>query len=106
MNQTLQVINKTDEALTTCINPANGEVIAEFRVNTVEELQSAVRNARAAQKIWARVPVKMRAKIILKIRDYIVDHADDIADCVCRDNGKTRTDAMITDVETTTMATS
>lgn len=93
------------EAKTMSINPANGELIGEFRMHSVAELRRAVENARVAQKKWAKVPVKQRAKLVLKMRDYIVAHIDEISDIISRDNGKTRTDAITTDVLTTTMAT-
>ena len=76
-----------------------------FRSNTVGDLRRAIEKARQAQKEWAKVPVKQRAKMIMKVRGYIIDHMDELAECICRDNGKTRVDAITTDVLTTTMAT-
>lgn len=99
-----KVIN-IDDVRTISINPANGEIIGEFKVNTAGDVRRAVERAREAQKEWSRVPVKQRAKMILKIRGYIVEHMDEIAEIVSRDNGKTRTDALTTDVLTTAMAT-
>jgi succinate-semialdehyde dehydrogenase/glutarate-semialdehyde dehydrogenase len=95
-----------DREKTRCFNPANGELIGEVPLNTIKELHNAVAQAREAQKIWAEIPAKERAKRILKIRRHIVDQADEIAEIISRDNGKTRVDAILTEVVTTAMATS
>ena len=83
---------------TLCMNPATGETIAEFKTNTIEEIYNAVERGRVAQAQWAQVPVKKRVKHIRKIIRYITDHADEIADTISRDNGKTRTDAIAAEV--------
>ncbi len=54
--------------------------------------------ARDAQKAWAKVPFSERKSHIHKMRDYIVDHAEELAEIVCRDNGKLRLDALTTEV--------
>ena len=80
---------------TVCINPATGETIGEYRVNTLEELNEAAAGARRAQPLWATVPLKERARLILKTRRFIVDHLDELAEIISRDNGKTRMDALM-----------
>lgn len=80
---------------TVCINPATGETIGEYRVNTIEELNEAVAGARLAQPLWAAMPLKERIRLILKTRRYIVDHLDELAETISRDNGKTRMDALM-----------
>ncbi|MBN1497126.1 MAG: aldehyde dehydrogenase family protein [Spirochaetes bacterium] len=105
MNKPLKKVIRIEDAKTICTNPANGEVIAEYPINTVGDLRRAIDKARQAQKEWAKVPVRRRAKMIMKVRGYIVEHMDELAECICRDNGKTRVDAITTDVLTTTMAT-
>ncbi len=81
--------------VTICINPATGENIGEYRVDTVEELNEAASGARRAQPLWAAMPLKERIRIILKTRRYIVDHLDELAETISRDNGKTRMDALM-----------
>lgn len=83
---------------TLCTNPATGEIIAEYTTDTVEDIFAAVERGRVAQKLWAQVPIRERAKHVRKIIRHITDNADTIADSISRDNGKTRTDAMATEV--------
>lgn len=91
-------------AKTISINPATGEIIADYLVNTREELNNAVASARLAQPAWASLSIKKRRKHIIKIRDYIVENIDEIAETISRDNGKTRIDSIATEVLTSAMA--
>jgi succinate-semialdehyde dehydrogenase/glutarate-semialdehyde dehydrogenase len=92
--------------VTICINPVTGEKLAEYRVNTIKELQEAVQKAKIAQPQWAAVPLKQRKKHMMKIRGYIMDHIDEISEIISKDNGKSRVDAMETEVVTSAMAVS
>jgi acyl-CoA reductase-like NAD-dependent aldehyde dehydrogenase len=89
---------------TICINPGTGEKIAEYDVNTVDDVRKAVQKARAAQVLWAAMPVKKRVKHMKKIRDHIIRNIDEISEIIARDNGKTRADALIAEVVPSTMA--
>jgi len=97
--------NPSTIEMTRCINPATGTVIAEYPVNTVEEVREAVRRARIAQAGWAVLPVKKRAAMVKKIIRYINENADAIAASIASDNGKSITDAMIDEVVPAAMAT-
>ena len=92
------------EDVTICINPATGEKIGEYRVNTVQDVREAVRKAKIAQPLWNKIPLRQRVKLIRKIRDYLIDHIDEIAETISKDNGKSRVDAMETEVVVATMA--
>jgi len=89
---------------TTCVNPATGEVIGYSPVDGPEAVREAVRKAREAQAGWAAVPVAERAAAIRRIRDYLAENADDLAATISRDNGKTRVDALATEVLPAIMA--
>jgi len=80
---------------TVCINPATGENIAEYRVDTVEELKEMATGARRAQPAWAAVPLKEKIRLMLKSRSFLVEHLDELAETLSRDNGKTRMDALM-----------
>lgn len=89
---------------TTCMNPATGDTIGESPLNTTDDLSRAIHQARIAQKAWASTPIKIRVKALFKVREYIASHADELADIIHQDNGKTRLDAMVTDVLPAAMA--
>ncbi len=83
---------------TPCVNPATGEVFSRSPLQTLEDLRSAMVAARRAQTGWAALTPKERARRILPLRDYLVSHADDLALVLSRDNGKTLTDALATEI--------
>ena len=90
---------------TLCVNPATGDIIGYSRMNTVEEAREAIRRARAAQPAWAALPLAERVHIINRIRDYLVDNVDTVSTTVANDVGKTRVEALATEVLTSAMAT-
>ena len=89
---------------TASINPATGEIIGYTPENTVEELEHAVAQAKIAQPAWAKLNFEQRAKYLFRIRDYIVDHTDYIVDVIAQDTGKTKMDALSTEVLSVAMA--
>jgi succinate-semialdehyde dehydrogenase/glutarate-semialdehyde dehydrogenase len=102
--KTLQEPTASQAEFTVCTCPATGEKLGEFAVNTVKEVQEAIRRAKNAQPLWNQMPLSQRIKHIRKIRDYIMEHLDEIAKTISQDAGKTRVDAMITEVVPATMA--
>jgi len=83
---------------TQCVNPATGEFLGTSTLDTIEDLHRKIAEARSAQVAWAETPVKQRTRAMLRVRDYVVDHADELSETVSRDNGKTRLDAISTEV--------
>jgi len=90
---------------TVCVNPATGDIVGYSRMNTAEEAREALRRARAAQPAWAALPLEERVRYILRIRDYLVDNADAVSETIANDVGKTRVEALATEVLTSAMAT-
>ena len=89
---------------TECINPATGLVIGHSNLDSAECLQEMMVQARAAQPAWAEAPVKQRAKAMLRVRDYIVKNADELSEVISCDNGKTRVNALSTEILPAAMA--
>lgn len=83
---------------TECLNPATGELLGRSPLNTAEDVRLAVLNARAAQAKWAAVSIRTRARAIRRVRDYLVEHVDELATTISRDNGKVRFDALATEI--------
>ena len=83
---------------TTSVNPATGEVLGRVPEHTAADVQRAVATARQAQPGWAALPVRERTAALLRVRDAIVRDADRLAEIISRDNGKTRTDALVDEV--------
>jgi succinate-semialdehyde dehydrogenase/glutarate-semialdehyde dehydrogenase len=89
---------------TVCRNPATGEILGYSPLTRVEELKQIIANARRAQETWVELPVKERARYMLLVRDYLAARAEEIAEVISRDNGKTRVDALVTEVLPALMA--
>jgi succinate-semialdehyde dehydrogenase/glutarate-semialdehyde dehydrogenase len=89
---------------TDAVNPASGQVIGRSPLNTVEDLDRAVVRAKQAQPGWAALSPGQRCRYLKGVRDYIVANADDLAAVISQDNGKTRIDALSTEVLPAVMA--
>jgi acyl-CoA reductase-like NAD-dependent aldehyde dehydrogenase len=89
---------------TVSVNPATGEVIGTHPENHPDDVKAILAKARAAQKAWAAMTFRERRGHVLAIRDAIVDRADEIAELISRNNGKTRMDALSTEVLPAAMA--
>ena len=92
------------DACTMCVNPVTGEVLGESLLCSSDDVKCAVEKARAAQPAWAAVKPKERARMMRGVLQHIVENADLIAETISRDNGKTRADAMITEVFSAALA--
>jgi len=88
----------------TSINPATGEIIGKTHENTAEELEHAVALAKAAQHDWALLRFQERAQYLFAIRDYIVENVDKISDVISKNSGKTKMDALSTEVLSAALA--
>lgn len=80
------------------VNPATGEKFFEIAETDLSRINELFERARQAQKTWAALSFKQRARHIHKMRDYITEHAEELATVVSRSNGKTRVDALATEV--------
>src|SRR5512135_1696336 len=90
--------------VTASYNPATGERIGSTPLNTLQDVKEAVARARQAQLGWATTSVSERADLLLKVRAYIVERAQELAATISADNGKTRVDALATEVMPAAMA--
>lgn len=83
---------------TRSINPATLAENGSIPNTDLRRMPELFARARAAQKEWAATPVRQRKKHIIKMRNYIRDHAEELSEIVSRDNGKSRIDALATEV--------
>ncbi|MBI2395146.1 MAG: aldehyde dehydrogenase family protein [Deltaproteobacteria bacterium] len=78
--------------------PATGALLGEVPVATTEDVERAVARARRAQEAWALLPVEERAERVLRYRNALVDRAEEVVDLEVRETGKTRHEALISEV--------
>lgn len=74
-------------------NPATGEIIAKVPISSKEELDNAVEVANEAFKSWKEEPVPKRARILFKYQQLLVDHWDELAEIITKENGKNLAEA-------------
>ena len=79
-------------------NPATGELIGSYRLNSAAEVRDLVSRARQLQPAWAELPYRERSLAMGRVGKAIAARADELAEIVCANNGKTRVDALATEV--------
>ncbi len=70
------------------LNPATGKVIDTVPEATKEDLEKAVAAAKAAQKIWAKVPVHQRVEIMMKFVALVDRDKEELARTLSDETGK------------------
>ncbi len=80
-------------------NPATGETLARVAEGDAEDINRAVRAARAAfEGPWGHMTPSERGRIIWRIGDLILEHTDELAQLESLDNGKPFAVAQAADV--------
>ena len=58
------------------VNPANGDVIAEFPSATDEEIEAAIQSAQRALAAWREVPLRDKARYLFDLRGKFEERFD------------------------------
>ena len=69
-------------------NPATGRVIAEVADCRADETRDAIAAADGARARWAGMLAGQRSALVMKLRDLMLAHADDLAAILCAEMGK------------------
>lgn len=70
------------------VNPATGDILAHVPLSTEADVNHAAEVAQAAFKEWKEVPVPKRARILFRYQQLLVDHWDELAEIITKENGK------------------
>src|ERR1700744_5053602 len=81
-------------------NPATGDILAHVAEGDAEDINRAVQAARTAfdEGPWGRITPSERGRIIWRIGDLILEHAEELAQLESLDNGKPYAVALGADV--------
>jgi len=84
-------------------NPATGEILAQVAEGDREDIDRAVKAARAAFESgpWSKMPPAARAKLMWRLADLIEKHLEEFAQIESLDNGKPLGIARVADVPLT-----
>lgn len=74
-------------------DPATQELVGLVPQITSDEFNRAVDSAKTAFKTWSQVSPSQRARYMMKFRDLVVQHEDEIARSIVHEEGKTLPDA-------------
>lgn len=85
-------------------NPKTGEIFSTHELTPLDSMPSIFKAAREAQKVWGEYSFKKRSSIVKKVKDLITQNRDEILRVISCCSGKTKTDALATEVLTTIMA--
>ncbi len=75
------------------VNPATGELLGKVPLAEEADVDRAVRTAKAAFADWSQTPVARRAHILFRYQHLLTEHADELAELITLENGKTRSEA-------------
>lgn len=93
-----EFVPASDGATFDAHNPANGEKLASCAEATKEDVDKAVKAARAALPGWAKTSPIERQNILLKIADIIEENAEHLALVETLDNGKPIRETLAADI--------
>ncbi len=84
-----QWVDSESDVIYEDVNPATGEVIAEFPSATDSEIEQAVQSAQAALSSWRDVPLRDKARHLFDLRGKFEEHFDMLCRVLVQDHGRT-----------------
>ncbi|MER8069599.1 succinic semialdehyde dehydrogenase [Streptomyces sp. NPDC094034] len=70
--------------------PFTGERLAVLPESTPEDVVTAFERARAAQPLWAALPIRQRAAVLLRFHDLLLERQAEVLDLIQLETGKAR----------------
>ncbi|HUH05452.1 MAG TPA: aldehyde dehydrogenase family protein [Kofleriaceae bacterium] len=89
-------VKSTDRIVS--INPATGVPLGDVPDMGAAEVRAAVARARVAQREWARLDLRERCKRVRRFSVELMRRADEIIELICKEGGKTKQEALGTEV--------
>ncbi|MBS7526246.1 CoA-acylating methylmalonate-semialdehyde dehydrogenase [Fusibacter paucivorans] len=75
-------------------NPATGEVLIHVPISNRTDFEKAVTAAKNAFPAWSKTAVPRRARILFKYQQLLVEHWEELAILITKENGKSVGEAM------------
>ncbi|SDR10170.1 aldehyde dehydrogenase family protein [Virgibacillus salinus] len=73
---------------TAVINPANGKTVVDVPLSGSEDVNTAVKAAKTAQKEWALVPAPQRAEVLFRVGSIMKERKERLSQLLTMENGK------------------
>src|SRR3954470_8312936 len=77
-------------------NPATGELVRE--VPLTADVGALVERARAVQPAWEALGYQGRARVLLRARRWLIEHAEEVVATIVSETGKTDEDARLVEL--------
>ena len=75
-------------------SPATGSIIAQCSLSSSQDVDLAVQSAHRAFLAWSSRTVKDRVQFLIRFHQLVVKHANEIADLIVLEHGKTKQEAL------------
>ncbi|WCT09864.1 CoA-acylating methylmalonate-semialdehyde dehydrogenase [Mucilaginibacter jinjuensis] len=89
---------KFTDALTSAsldvVSPIDGNLLSQVPLSGADDLDLAVKAAKAAFKEWSQTPIKVRVQVFFKYKYLLEQNLEELARLVQEENGKTYTEAV------------
>lgn len=76
------------------ISPLDGNPLSQVPLSTADDLETAVKAARAAFPGWSKTPIKERVQVFFRYKYLLENHLKELAELVQEENGKTYSEAV------------
>ena len=86
-------VDPSNDAWDDVINPRHGKAMARVAMSGAEDVDAAVKAAKAAYKNWSQEPIRERAQVFYRLKTLMERDVDELAWLVSHENGKTFAEA-------------
>jgi succinate-semialdehyde dehydrogenase/glutarate-semialdehyde dehydrogenase len=76
------------------VNPATMEELGRVNLMGPDDVEKAINSAVESFPNWSQKSIEERGKYLIRARDYMLDHIDEIASLISREQGKPRVEAV------------
>ncbi len=83
-----------------CYEPATRKFLGDVPVDDPAAVKRKIEAAREAQERWKASSFDVRKRVLRRLQSYLVAHADELVETICRDTGKTRENALLGEIWT------
>jgi succinate-semialdehyde dehydrogenase/glutarate-semialdehyde dehydrogenase len=83
----------TEAATLASFNPSTGARLGAVPVTAPEDVQAVVDGVAQVQPIWSQLPLRDRARYMLRAAQVLIDESDELRDLIVAEQGKPRNEA-------------
>lgn len=76
------------------VSPIDGNLLSEVPMSNKDDLDDAVRAARAAFKKWSKTPIKERVQVFFRYKTLLEKNLQELAQLCSEENGKTLSESV------------